>query len=167
MTQALQRVAVSEAAVNDYETSPAPEQHASYAQLTKNERLVYECLRQSNEPLKAYEILEQLHGTGLNAPMTVYRALNGLIDHGIAKKLTSLNAYAAISRSETDAARAFVVCRKCRGVTKLGLTKADIAYLYNVPGIKVDDIYIEAIGHCTNDDCKDHTTTCKKGRRAS
>ena len=47
--------------------------------LTKNQKIVLDVLYKSNEPLKAYTILDQTKKEGLKAPTQVYRALDRLI----------------------------------------------------------------------------------------
>ena len=58
--------------------------------LLKNEKLVWDVLAVSKEPLKAYEILDTLKERGVRAPMTVYRALDGLEAKGHIHKLDGL-----------------------------------------------------------------------------
>ena len=61
--------------------------------LSKNEKLVWNVLAASDDPLKAYEILDKLKDKGVRAPMTVYRALDGLEEKGHIHKLDGLNAF--------------------------------------------------------------------------
>ena len=50
--------------------------------LTPNQTAVLETLSKSDKPLSAYEILnfENIRDSGIKAPLTVYRALDKLID---------------------------------------------------------------------------------------
>src|SRR5512134_33218 len=64
--------------------------------LTPTRRQVLEVLLESHKPLGAYEIIDRAarHGTR-HAPITVYRALDFLIENGLAHRIESRNAYIA------------------------------------------------------------------------
>ena len=47
--------------------------------LTKNQKIVFDLLDKSKEPLKAYTILDETKKEGIKAPTQVYRALDKLI----------------------------------------------------------------------------------------
>ena len=120
--------------------------------MTRNERRIYEELRASGAPLKAYAILEKLQGEGIRAPMTVYRALDALIDRGVVKKVTSLNAFAAVQDDATQSTGAFVTCRRCGQTREVSLGKALISQLLAPAGMAVEDVFIEAYGECRKPD---------------
>ena len=84
--------------------------------LNRNDRLVLDCLRRSDGPLKAYDLLEALRTQGVNAPMTVYRALSRLTAMGSVKKIESLNAFCALPETGSDAVCAFVICDMCGAI---------------------------------------------------
>jgi Fur family zinc uptake transcriptional regulator len=65
--------------------------------LTKNQRLVEAVLSRATAPLSAYAILDALRPEGLKAPAQIYRALDGLVEAGLAHRLETLNAYVACS----------------------------------------------------------------------
>ncbi|OUX23410.1 MAG: Fur family transcriptional regulator, partial [Pelagibacteraceae bacterium TMED259] len=48
--------------------------------LTKNQKIVFNLLQSSGEPLKAYSILDSLKKEGLKSPLQVYRALDKLVE---------------------------------------------------------------------------------------
>ena len=50
------------------------------ANLSKNQLLVMDALTNSDGPLSAYAILDQLCDQGFRAPQQVYRALKKLVD---------------------------------------------------------------------------------------
>jgi len=77
--------------------------------LTHNDSTVLACLRQQSGPMKAYDLLESLRGEGINAPMTVYRALSRLTGHGLVKKIESINAFYAIPEGEKGHIGAFFI----------------------------------------------------------
>ena len=89
------------------------------AGLTRNETLVWRALREAGEPLKAYEILDRLKAQGVRAPMTVYRALEGLETKGLIHKLEGLNAFIVCNHDGPHQLQVFVVCDDCHGVSEI------------------------------------------------
>lgn len=89
------------------------------AGLTRNETLVWRVLREAGEPLKAYEILDRLKAKGVRAPMTVYRALEGLETKGLIHKLEGLNAFIVCNHDGPHQLQVFVVCDDCQGVSEI------------------------------------------------
>lgn len=87
--------------------------------LTKNEKHVWDTLAESSEPLKAYEILDKLKEKGVRAPMTVYRALDGLEAKGLIHKLDGLNAFVLCNHDGPHEIQAFLVCETCTNVTEV------------------------------------------------
>ncbi len=65
------------------------------ARLTKIRRKVLSLMLEHREPAKAYDLLQRLDGEGAAKPPTVYRALEFLLEMGLAHKIESLNAYVA------------------------------------------------------------------------
>lgn len=120
---------------------------SEYDDLKPNERLVYDALRQSETPQKAYELLERLHDRGLRAPMTIYRALDGLIEKRRVSKIESLNAFIAVVSTDPDKALAFLICKNCSKVNEIALEKSRVSNLFS-PSASVDDIRIEAFVDC-------------------
>ncbi|MDF1748607.1 MAG: Fur family transcriptional regulator [Alphaproteobacteria bacterium] len=88
--------------------------------LTKNEALVFGILNGTDQPLSAYAILDQLRDDGLRAPVQVYRALDRLLEFGMAHRLESLNAFVACNHDhpEEAAQTAFAICESCGKVTE-------------------------------------------------
>ena len=83
--------------------------------LTAQRRRVLELVWGSHRPIGAYELLELLHehdGKRL-APMTVYRALDFLIEQGLVHRLARLNAYIGSNASNNDHNSYFFVCDDC------------------------------------------------------
>ena len=86
------------------------------ARLTPIRRKVLEVLLGSARPLGAYDVADALASQGRRmAPITVYRALDFLIEQGLAYRLASRNAY--IAGSGTQDTRAFLVCEACGDAT--------------------------------------------------
>ena len=85
--------------------------------LTPIRRQVLQALLASHKPLGAYEIMERLVQRTRPAPITVYRALDFLRDHGLVHRIESRNAYiACIGRHEAGAMMVFLLCELCGAV---------------------------------------------------
>jgi len=90
--------------------------------LTPIRRQVLEALAQSHRTLGAYEIMDWLGEQGPRpAPITVYRALDFLLDHGLVHRIESRNAFlACIGGHGTDgpagATTVFLICERCGAV---------------------------------------------------
>ena len=76
-------------------------------------------LAKSKKPLTAYDILGKLQGTEIKAPQTVYRALDALVERGLAHRIQSLGAFVACHNDEEDHGTQFAVCRECGTVLEL------------------------------------------------
>lgn len=116
--------------------------------LTRNEQLVYGALQQSDRPLKAYGLLETLQDHGLRAPMTIYRALDALIEKGLAKKIASLNAFIAVGTKQRARPSAFFTCRKCGKTSTVLLRQEQISALFPSEDAPISELYVEAFGEC-------------------
>jgi Fur family zinc uptake transcriptional regulator len=83
--------------------------------LTRLRRRVLEILLERGGPVKAYDILEAMRGSGRSIPpATAYRALEFLLEQGFAHRVNALNAYVACT-GEHAAERLFLlVCSVCR-----------------------------------------------------
>ena len=88
--------------------------------LTKQRRIVLRLLCESERPLGAYELLEQMRGMVKNpAPPTVYRALDFLLEQGLVHKLESLHAYIGCTHPDHPHASQFLICSDCGGVSEV------------------------------------------------
>jgi Fur family zinc uptake transcriptional regulator len=92
------------------------------ARLTPMRREVLEALYATHRPLGAYdiaEILAQKDGRRL-APITIYRSLDFLMEHGLAHRLASRNAFVACPHGHgTGDLVAFLICETCGGVDEM------------------------------------------------
>src|SRR5690606_21034009 len=88
--------------------------------LTRNQSLVLGALEKAETPLSAYSILDELRGDGLRAPLQIYRALEKLLDLGLAHRLESINAFVACAHPHCHASGliAFAICEKCGQVSE-------------------------------------------------
>ena len=100
------------------------------ARLTPLRRRVLEALYATWRPLGAYEIADALPaGDGRRpAPVTVYRALEFLLEQGLVHRLASRNAFIPCPHGHGPRDLvAFLICERCDGVDELssaGLTEA-------------------------------------------
>jgi len=84
--------------------------------LTPQRREVLQALLASHVPASAYDVIERLAETGRRrAPISVYRALDFLVEHNLAHRIESKNAYVACDRGEDCApgATLFLICDNC------------------------------------------------------
>lgn len=86
--------------------------------LTPTRRLVLEALAASHRPLGAYEIIDRLAEKGPRpAPITVYRALDFLVENGLVHRIESRNAFVAcINSHDSGAMVVFLICEACGAV---------------------------------------------------
>jgi Fur family zinc uptake transcriptional regulator len=90
------------------------------SRLTAQRREVLNCVAESHNAVGAYEIIERMaiHGPR-PAPITVYRALDFLLAHGLVHKVESRNAYVACSHTHDGGPTALLVCESCGLVSEL------------------------------------------------
>lgn len=87
--------------------------------LTPIRRKVLDILNSTHRPLGAYDIAEILGRDGDRrvAAITVYRALDFLLEHGFAHRLESRNAFIACPHEHgDDDLVVFLMCESCGGV---------------------------------------------------
>ena len=87
--------------------------------LTPVRERVLELLWQAHRPLRAYDILQTLSAEGFGSqPPVVYRALDFLIEQGLAHKIERLNAYLACDCPDDDHGAKFLICTGCERVAE-------------------------------------------------
>jgi Fur family transcriptional regulator, zinc uptake regulator len=120
--------------------------------LLKNEKLVWDVLAAGTEPLKAYEILDKLKEQGVRAPMTVYRALDGLEEKGHIHKLDGMNAFVLCNHEGPHVVQTFLVCERCSAVKELQVmaVEADIAPAVRAAEFDMHTARLEIKGNCYN-----------------
>jgi len=92
--------------------------------LTEIRRRVLGLILASHEPVGAYALLDLLKAEKDNAtPVTIYRALGFLREHGLVHKVERLNAFIGCSdqgdRHPHGHAAQFLICRECGGVAEM------------------------------------------------
>jgi Fur family transcriptional regulator, zinc uptake regulator len=83
--------------------------------LTPTRRQVLEVLLSSHKPLGAYEIIDRAAESGSrHAPITIYRALDFLIENGLAHRIESRNAFiGCVHRHDLGDLTVFLICERC------------------------------------------------------
>ncbi len=93
---------------------------AQRVRLTPIRRRVLEALHMASKPLGAYNLAALVAPQGRKiAPITIYRALDFLIEQGLAHRIASLNAYVAQGGEPGSATHAFLICERCGEVTDI------------------------------------------------
>jgi len=115
------------------------------------DKIVVEALRGVGRPVSAYELIEELRDKGVAAPPTVYRALNRLIEDGLAHRLESLNAFVACNHPHHHTGKAvFAICEACGAVTEFDSETAErsLAQWAKCAGFTVRSMTLELRGQC-------------------
>ena len=121
-------------------------------ELSKNQQIIFDLIKKSNEPLKAYSILSNVQKKGIKAPLQVYRALDKLVQIGKIHKIESKNAFMACqnSRCQVAKATAFSICENCEKVSEIKNSKL-FEYLKDFndkTGMKYKKYNLEFFGVC-------------------
>src|SRR5882724_9424613 len=84
-------------------------------------RQVLQALLASHRPLGAYEVIDHLaRDIARPAPITVYRALDFLMENGLVHRIESRNAFLACAHDHDAAAMvAFLICERCGSVGEI------------------------------------------------
>ena len=129
--------------------------------LSKNQKIIFDLIHKSSEPLKAYTILFNVQKKGIKAPLQVYRALDKLVEIGKIHKIESKNAFVACRNSdcEISKATAFSICESCEVVDEISDVKLS-KYLSNFnhkKGMKFKRFNLEFFGLCKRCKTKQNT----------
>ena len=119
--------------------------------LTEGRRQVLDIILSSDTPLGAYEILNQLSSIKSNAvPMTVYRALDFLMEKGLVHKVESLNAFLACTHPGDSHGFQLLICGECGHVDETcdSTLESAIQNRADSIGFKVGSAAVEITGVC-------------------
>lgn len=119
--------------------------------LTPVRRRTLEVLLENHRAMGAYDVLERLAEDGFgNQPPVAYRALDFLVQQGLAHKVRRLNAYAACMHPQTDHAPVFMICRKCNVVAESVAceVRGAIAAVAKQAGFALERANVEVLGIC-------------------
>lgn len=124
---------------------------AEGARLTPVRRRTLEILLESHRALGAYDVLDRLAAEGFGRqPPVAYRALEFLVQHGLAHRLQRLNAFAACLHPGTDHSPAFLICRACDKIAEAPAApvRDALTAVASKGGFRVERATIEALGLC-------------------
>ena len=119
--------------------------------LTPVRRRVLEILLEDHRAMGAYDVLQRLAEDGFgHQPPVAYRALDFLVQHGLAHRLQRLNAFAACLHPGHDHPPAFLICRACDKLAELPAApvRDALTELAATTGFTVERATIEALGLC-------------------
>ena len=129
--------------------------------LTPLRRQVLETLAGSHRTLGAYEIMDRMAGHGPRpAPITVYRALDFLLEQGLVHRIESRNAFLACigdhGEIEAAATTVFLICERCGAVgeTSSAAVAKTLQAAARAAGFTPKARVIELTGFCAH---------CRKG----
>lgn len=114
-------------------------------------RKVLEILLQEHRALGAYAILDRLREDGFGSqPPVAYRALDFLVENGLAHKIERLNAFIACVHPSEAHAPAFMICRLCDAVaeTQSSPAKGALGDAARATGFRIERTVVEAEGVC-------------------
>ena len=121
------------------------------ARLTPLRRQVLEIIWESHAPLGAYDVLERMNVTGeRNAPPTVYRVLDFLMQHGLIHRIESLNAFVGCATPRDAHKAQFFICRDCGSVAETHNEEIGEAIKASAAqaGFRIDTPVVEISGQC-------------------
>jgi Fur family zinc uptake transcriptional regulator len=119
--------------------------------LTPVRRRVLEILLEEHRALGAYDVLQRLAAEGFgNQPPVAYRALDFLVENGLAHRIRRLNAFAACMHPGEAHAPAFLICRSCNVVAEAPAApvRAALDDAASRLGFVIERSNIEALGLC-------------------
>lgn len=119
--------------------------------MTPVRRRTLEILLETHRAMGAYEVLDRLAEDGFGRqPPVAYRALEFLVEHGLAHRLQRLNAFAACLHPGEEHAPVFLICRKCDKVaeTSAPTVRNTLHDAAGEMGFTVERATIEALGLC-------------------
>ena len=124
---------------------------AQGARITPVRRRVLEILLESHKAMGAYDVLQRLAAEGFgNQPPVAYRALDFLVDQGLAHRIRRLNAFTACMHPGEAHAPAFLICRGCDAVAEAPAAPVRVALEAAAAdvGFTIERSNVEALGLC-------------------
>lgn len=124
---------------------------AQGVRLTPVRRRALEILLEEHRALGAYDVLQRLAADGFgNQPPVAYRALDFLVEQGLAHRIQRLNAFAACMHPGEAHAPVFLICTGCNAVAEAGAApvRAALDAAASGLGFVIARSTIEATGLC-------------------
>lgn len=119
--------------------------------LTPVRKRVLEILLEAHRALGAYDVLQRLAAEGFgNQPPVAYRALDFLVEQGLAHRIRRLNAFTACMHPGEAHSPAFLICRRCDAVAEAPAApvRAALDSAASALGFVIERSNIEALGLC-------------------
>ena len=124
--------------------------------MTAVRRAALEILLSEQKAMGAYDVLEKLAEKGFgNQPPVAYRALEFLVENGLAHRVRRLNAFAACTQPSTNHRPVFLICRECDAVAEASSEPVQTALseAAAIEGFLVERVNVEVLGLCPT--CQD------------
>ena len=119
--------------------------------LTPVRRRVLEILLESHGAMGAYEVLDRLAQEGYgHQPPVAYRALDFLVEHGLAHRIRRINAFIACAHPGEDHHAAFLICSGCKAVAEIpaAALRGALEAGAGAAGFAIERVSLEASGLC-------------------
>jgi Fur family zinc uptake transcriptional regulator len=119
--------------------------------LTPLRRRVFAALAEGGAPLGAYDLVERLGRERRIAPISVYRALDFLIEAGLIHRIATRNSYLPCHHSHAPhETTVFLVCTRCGGVDEVASPEVarGIDGTATAAGFRADHGSVEIAGEC-------------------
>lgn len=119
--------------------------------LTPVRRATLEILLSNQRALGAYDVLEKLAEKGFgNQPPVAYRALDFLVENGLAHRIRRLNAFTACICPDTQHKPVFLICNGCDAVAEASpdTVASAMEELTTSIGFKPERMNVEVTGTC-------------------
>ena len=119
--------------------------------LTPVRRRTLEILLEEHRAMGAYEVLDRLAGEGFGRqPPVVYRALEFLVEHGMAHRVQRLNAFAACAPPGHSHQPAFLICDGCNSIAEAPAEQVlrALSSVAGQSGFTISAVSLEAVGRC-------------------
>lgn len=121
------------------------------SRLTEQRRDILACVAEDHGAVGAYDIIEKMARRGVrHAPVTVYRALEFLREHGLVHKVESRNAFIACLHEHGEQPTALLVCQDCNSVEEVDAEEVfrDLARLARLSRFQTRQTVVEMGGLC-------------------
>jgi Fur family zinc uptake transcriptional regulator len=124
---------------------------AAQQRWTPQRERALELLLEAGGPVKAYDLMGRFQEGVTTAPPTVYRALDALVELGLAHKIPSLNAYTACHVDREGHTASFLICDCCGSAEEIPTPTGDMLQtIRSQSDFQPAHITIEAHGRCHN-----------------
>lgn len=146
---------VASARSHSHERCEGHGEHLDRVNLTPGRRAILDMLCAAGKPLGAYEMIDLLvDADGRRpAPISVYRALDYLVEHGLVHRLASRNAFMACASHHHGADPVvFLICDACGRVREFASpsVRADLDAISAEAGFRRRSQMLELLGVCAD-----------------